>query len=122
MKMIVKERAAEIGGDLRKLREQKQLTLDKVSEILKIRKFYLEKIEDGDLQNIPGIAYQKMYLKTYCKFLDFPLDYAHIDSPANENIESLEEYNRNVEEKSILPLKTTLFICGLLIVLLVLFY
>lgn len=120
--MIVKERAAEIGSDLRKLREQKQLTLDEISETLKIRKFYLEKIEDGDIQNIPGTAYQKMYLRTYCNFLELPLDYTHIESPANENIGNLNDYERNVEEKNIFPSKTALFICGLVIVLLVLFY
>lgn len=125
--LIIKERAVEVGQDLRKLREQKELTLEEISEELKIRKFYLEKIEDGDIQNIPGIAYQRMYLKTYCKYLDLPLEYNTLGAPANENLQSAEGFkalNRNTPNGSQnhIPSKATIVVCAVLLLILLFFW
>ena len=126
--LIIRERAAEIGQDLRKIRLQRNLTLDEISEELKIRKFYLEKIEYGDIQNIPGIAYQRLYLKSYCDFLDLPLNYNELGVAANENIQEFSESIQNLNNaqddnsKSIISNKLVVVVCAILLITLIFFF
>ena len=59
----------EIGALIRKAREEKSIDLSKVSDDLKIRKKYLEYLEAGDHDLIPGKAYIKGYIKMYSEYL-----------------------------------------------------
>lgn len=58
---------SELGQRLKEARLQKGLTLDDVQELTKIRKRYLEAIEAGDYQVLPGSFYVRAFIKTYAE-------------------------------------------------------
>jgi transcriptional regulator with XRE-family HTH domain len=58
-----------IGDILRNKRLEKGLTLEDVSNLVKIRKKYLEALESGNYNEIPGTVYAKSFLKIYADFL-----------------------------------------------------
>lgn len=55
----------EIGEYLRKAREEKELSLKDIQEITKIRLQYLEAMENGDFEGIPGEVYRKGFLVNF---------------------------------------------------------
>jgi cytoskeleton protein RodZ len=55
----------EIGQKLREAREKKGMTLAEIQESTKIRLRYLEAIESGDLDVIPGEVYRKGFISNY---------------------------------------------------------
>lgn len=55
----------EIGVYLRKEREARKIQLEDVQEITKIRLRYLQAIEEGDLDVIPGEVYRKGFIASY---------------------------------------------------------
>jgi hypothetical protein len=59
-----------IGSILRQQRERKKLKIDEISEELRIRPQHLEALEDDQFQLLPGILYQRSFLKTYAQYLD----------------------------------------------------
>jgi cytoskeleton protein RodZ len=59
----------EIGTELKRLREQKGLTLEDVQQGTKIRNRYLEAIEAGELETLPGMVYARGFIKSYAEFL-----------------------------------------------------
>ena len=61
--------SAELGAILRGAREGLGLTLDVVAADLKIRKFYLNSIEEGKLSHLPGTAYVAGFLRVYSDYL-----------------------------------------------------
>jgi cytoskeleton protein RodZ len=67
---------ADIGPYLRDLREHFGLTQQDVSERLHIRLRYLQAIEEGKLEVMPGKAYAKGYVHTYAEFLGIDPDQA----------------------------------------------
>ena len=58
---------SELGKLLRKAREQRGYTLDDVQDITKIRKRYLEAIEEGDYKALPGSFYARAFVKSYAE-------------------------------------------------------
>ncbi len=58
-----------IGELLTKARKARSLDLHKVSEDLRIRKKYLEAIESGSVDEIPGDTYAQGYIKMYADYL-----------------------------------------------------
>lgn len=58
---------SDLGGLLKKAREQRGLTLDDVQDATKIRKRYLEAIESGDYKVLPGSFYVRAFVKTYAE-------------------------------------------------------
>ena len=82
----------DIGNFLRERREAKGISLIEVEKDLKIRKKYLQAIEEGNVDVIPGKAYFIGYLKNYSKYLD-------IDE---ENINQIiQTYNNLEKQKSV---------------------
>jgi cytoskeletal protein RodZ len=69
MKMSI-EHYKEIGDYLRDCRESKGDDITKVSKQLNIRKKYLQAIEDGDFDVLPGSIYTEGYLKNYAEYLE----------------------------------------------------
>lgn len=72
----------EIGNKLREAREARGLTLEEVEEETKIRRKYLQALEEEQFQILPGPIYAKAFLKNYARFLNIDVE------------ETLEEYNR----------------------------
>lgn len=63
---------AQIGTLLRETRENKGLTLEAAQEETKIRRYYLEALEQGKKHLLPGEVYLKGFLKNYACFLGLP--------------------------------------------------
>ncbi|MEY4480667.1 MAG: hypothetical protein RLZZ267_1345 [Bacillota bacterium] len=60
---------SELGSFLKKTREKQHLTLDQVQEITKIRKSYLQAIESGEFDQLPGHFYIRAFIKSYSESL-----------------------------------------------------
>jgi transcriptional regulator with XRE-family HTH domain len=65
----VKASYSEIGTLMRQARESARLSLDQASRLLHIRVRYLEAMEQGDLEELPGLPYIRGYIQTYAAFL-----------------------------------------------------
>lgn len=55
----------EIGHVLRTAREKRNLSLDDIQERTKIRKYYLQAIEEGNLSALPGLVYARGFIRNY---------------------------------------------------------
>ncbi|WP_308639307.1 RodZ domain-containing protein [Paenibacillus silvisoli] len=58
---------SDLGALLRKAREQRRLSLDDIQELTKIRKRYLEAIEEGTYNVLPGSFYVRAFVKNYAE-------------------------------------------------------
>jgi len=81
----------DIGNFLRERREAKGISLDEVEKDLKIRKKYLQNLEEGNIDIIPGKTYLVGYLKNYSKYLG-------IDE---ENINQIIQTYNNLEKRRV---------------------
>ena len=59
----------DIGNFLRESREERGISLIEVEKDLKIRKKYLQALEEGNVDAIPGKTYLIGYLRNYSKYL-----------------------------------------------------
>ena len=64
----------EIGDLLRAAREELRLSLDQSARLLHIRLRYIDALEQGRLNELPGITYTKGYLQAYASFLGLDKD------------------------------------------------
>jgi len=81
----------DIGNFLRERREARGISLIEVEKDLKIRKKYLQALEEGNIDVIPGKTYLIGYLRNYSKYLG-------ID---DENINQIIQTYKNLEKKKI---------------------
>jgi cytoskeletal protein RodZ len=81
----------DIGNFLREKREARGVSLIEVEKDLKIRKKYLQALEEGNVDAIPGKTYLIGYLKNYSKYLG-------IDE---ENINQIIQTYKNLEKKKV---------------------
>jgi cytoskeletal protein RodZ len=111
----------QIGIKLKQLREEKNMTLEEISQLSKIRKLYLEAIEGGNDNIIPQGAYTMGYIKIYSQILNYDIQsfLALMKEPVNENIQS--PSNTQIAEYSSLPTKTILITCIVVIIFTVFF-
>jgi len=58
---------SELGQLLKKARIERGLTLDDIQETTKIRKRYLELIEEGNYKPLPGNFYVRAFIKSYAE-------------------------------------------------------
>lgn len=65
---------SELGALLKKAREEKGFSLDEVQEQTKIRKRYLEALEEGDFDVLPGKFYIRAFIKNYAEFVGLDAD------------------------------------------------
>ncbi|MFD0959549.1 helix-turn-helix domain-containing protein [Paenibacillus chungangensis] len=65
---------SELGAMLRKAREERNLSLDDIQELTKIRKRYLEAIESGDYRVLPGNFYVRAFVKNYSEAVGLDAD------------------------------------------------
>jgi cytoskeleton protein RodZ len=59
----------DIGLLLQKARQEKHMALEYVAQTLHIRVRYLDALESGRLNDLPGLSYTKGYLQVYAGFL-----------------------------------------------------
>lgn len=74
---------SELGQALRDAREKKGLTLDELQEETKIQKRYLQAIEEGDFDKLPGEFYRRAFIKSYAETLGFDFA-AFVEEYGNE--------------------------------------
>jgi len=58
---------------LRKTREEQELNLTEISQKLSIQPKYLQALEDGAYESLPGEIYAQQWLRSYGKFLDLDI-------------------------------------------------
>ena len=58
-----------IGNVLREAREARGLSLEEVSERTKIKRRYIQAMEEGSFDVLPGRVYVKSFLRSYARFL-----------------------------------------------------
>ena len=65
---------AELGEELRRERVRRNVTFKDVEQVLHIKTTYLEAIEDGKYDIIPGQVYVKGFIRNYGNYLDLDGD------------------------------------------------
>lgn len=93
----------EIGQKLREAREEKGLSLKDVSEKTRIRTIYLEALEAGNFDRIPGMVYVKGFIKSYAKAVD--LDPTELLNHYQQNLEPEPEEEEDLSEVRVKPRK-----------------
>jgi cytoskeletal protein RodZ len=61
---------ARLGDTLRQQREQMGVTMPQAAEATRIREKFLQAIESGDYQSLPGTVYTKGFLRNYAHYLN----------------------------------------------------
>jgi cytoskeleton protein RodZ len=64
----------EIGKSLKEAREALKLSLEEVEEETKIRRKYLQALENEQYDVLPGKVYAKAFLKNYARFLNLNIE------------------------------------------------
>jgi len=63
-----------VGNKLHEARTRRKLSLHEVEEATKIRARYLQAIENGEWDQLPGDAYARAFIRTYGRLLDLDGD------------------------------------------------
>ena len=105
-----------VGYTLRQERERQELSVNDIEQGTSIRVVYIEAIESGEYDKLPGEIYTKGFIKNYAKFLgmdpdaavkEFNDDMAELkaeqDAEAAKAVES--QSAENVEVKPVIPIK-----------------
>ena len=63
-----------LGQQLKREREEKKISLEKIANDLKINKKYLSALESERLQDLPAGVYARNYFKAYAEYLNLNVD------------------------------------------------
>lgn len=63
---------SELGEFLKQTREEKGFSINDIQEKTKIRRRYIEAIENGDYPTLPGQFYARAFIKSYAEVLGLP--------------------------------------------------
>ncbi len=96
------------GERLREAREERQVTLDDIAEGTRIARRYLDALERGDLEALPGGPFDKGYIRSYTEclgidpqpFLDAYNTEARARTSAESEEEMLAELSRLADQRS----------------------
>lgn len=58
-----------VGGTLQAFRMRRGVSLKDVSQVLRIRQVYLQAIEDGRFEELPGSIYSRGFVRAYAQYL-----------------------------------------------------
>ncbi len=61
--------SSEFLEQLKKIREQKEISIEEIAEKTNIKTQYIKAIEEGDLSQLPGGVYNKAYIRSVSEFL-----------------------------------------------------
>ncbi|QYR19711.1 helix-turn-helix domain-containing protein [Paenibacillus sp. sptzw28] len=97
---------SDLGALLRKAREQRGLSLDDIQELTKIRKRYLEAIEEGNYKVLPGSFYVRAFVKNYSESVGLDAEEVlrlyqkEIPSPVPEQVAEPVQRPRRTQSRS----------------------
>ena len=95
-----------VGYTLRQERERQNLSISDIEQGTSIRAAYIEAIEDGEYDKLPGKVYTKGFIKNYAKFLGLDADAVGKEFAADMNeLESTPEPAPAAEESAQAPAK-----------------
>ncbi|MEP3112132.1 RodZ domain-containing protein [Nisaea sp.] len=63
-----------VGAMLRQHRVERDFTVQDIAQQLRIQRSYLQALEEGDFDNLPGLTYAIGYVRSYAKLLDLDPD------------------------------------------------
>jgi|SRR5271157_239437 len=66
--------AESIGSTLKQRREARHLSIEQAAEQTRVRKYYLQALENDDLSAIPSVVQARGFLRIYTEFLGLKLD------------------------------------------------
>ncbi len=80
-----------IGKQLKELRISKGLSIEDIQDATKIRTRYIQAIEEGNLEKLPGKFYEKAFIKSYSELVDLDLAVynEYLESLPNENTDDV---------------------------------
>ena len=93
----------EIGEILKDARIEKGYTLDDLQQITKIQKRYLQAIEDGNTDILPGRFYMRAFVKQYADIVDLDGEELLEEHLTETSKEASEEFAENV---NVVPTRT----------------
>ena len=90
-----------VGNRLKKARKAKGLTLDDIKNKSKIKKNYLEALENDNYKKLPGEVYTKVYIRGYAKIvgLDPQEILSEYENEKNKD-RKIDEKDKKVEKKN----------------------
>lgn len=89
-----------VGYTLRQERERQNLSINDIEQGTSIRALYIEAIENGEYDKLPGTIYAKGFIKNYANFLGIDADAAAKEFMADINELSAETEAANSTEKT----------------------
>ncbi|MEC0231497.1 helix-turn-helix domain-containing protein [Paenibacillus alba] len=123
---------SDLGFILRKTRLEKKISLEDLQEVTKIRKRYLEAIEEGNYKVLPGSFYVRAFIKSYAEAVGLdPTEVLNmyqstnpspvVEKPVVENIRKNRTSVRNTEKLSRWA-SSVMFICFILLIFGIVYY
>ncbi len=122
----------ELGQLLREARLEKGMTLEEVEDLTKIRKRYLQAIEEGQYKVLPGSFYVRAFVKNYAEVVGLDADqvlrmYRNVipdpGAEASSEVYTQPRRRRNINTEKWSKLASTLvFICFLMVIIGVIYY
>ncbi|MFC5448410.1 helix-turn-helix domain-containing protein [Paenibacillus aestuarii] len=123
---------SELGNILRKARLDQKISLDDLQEVTKIRKRYLEAIEEGNYKVLPGSFYVRAFIKSYAEAVGMdPTEVLNMyqttnpspvtEQPVVETIRTKRKSVRNTEKMSRWA-SSVMFICFILLIFGIVYY
>ena len=90
-----------IGDMLRSERERQNLTIQDIAKGTSIRALYIEAIENGDYEQLPGTVYAKGFIRNYANFLKIDADavvHQFMEENHPEEVAAAEEAKQQLAE------------------------
>jgi cytoskeletal protein RodZ len=123
---------SDLGIILRKTRLEKKISLDDLQEVTKIRKRYLEAIEEGNYKVLPGSFYVRAFIKSYAEAVGLdPTEVLNmyqttnpsptVEKPVVETIRKNRTSVRNTEKMSRWA-SSVMFVCFILLIFGIVYY
>ncbi len=106
--------------ELKKERKKRELSLNQISQDIKISVTKLKALEEGNFDIFPGKFYAKSFLKTYADYLGISVNAIEIFE--DENIVPLESKSKQKRKNKFLPVFTGIILIILILVLYGLYY
>ena len=109
--------SSEFLDEVKRVREEKNISIDEIAEATNIKAEYIKAIEQGDLSRLPGGVYNKAYIRTICDYLGINTkEYERTVEPNEVIDEEQVKVSFGPDKDSMMPSKTTIIITLIAIV------